>query len=140
MSPIGPHHNGVVNWLNQALVRAIGDRGIVQVHGPVRLDDFAVLRPCADFCRERHPRPEDVLLVIEMSDSSLRFDRAIKRPLYARHGIAEYWIVDLPGEAVELCRAPTEHGYGSVVRVGRDRTVSLECLPDVTISVGDRLG
>ena len=147
MAPIGTEHSGAINWLTRALVLAVGDRGIVSVQNPVRLSDrtepqpdFTVLRPRADDYRKSSATPEDVLLLIEIADSSLRFDRAVKRPLYARHGIAEYWIVDVPGQAVEVCRAPTEHGYGSVVRVGRDRAVNIERLPDVSISVAALLG
>ncbi len=147
MAPIGPEHNGGINWLTQALVRAVGDSAIVQVQGSIRLDDqtepqpdISVLLPRADFYRKSHATPADALLLVEMADSSLRFDRAVKRPLYARAGIAEYWIVDLHGQAVEVCRAPTEHGYGSVVRLGRDKTLNIETLPGVTISVAELLG
>ncbi len=146
-APIGSEHNGGTNWLTQALVRAVGERAIVQVQGSIRLDeqtepqpDISVLLPRADFYRKTLATPADVLLLIEIADSSLRFDRAVKRPLYARAGIAEYWIVDLTGQAVEVCRSPNEHGYGSVVRLGRDKTLSLESLPDVTISVAELLG
>jgi hypothetical protein len=147
MAPIGSEHNGATDWLARALIRAIGDRGIVRVQGSIRLDDqtepqpdFAVLRPRPDFYRKSPPTPPDILLLIEIADSSLRFDRAIKRPLYARHAVPEYWIVDLPGQAVEVHRTPTQHGYASAARLGPERALTIEALPDVTISVAELLG
>src|SRR6476659_3569905 len=102
MSPIGSYHHGTVNKLNHALVQAVGERAVVSVQGPVRLDEFsepepdlALLKPRPDFYRDAHAGPADVLLLIEVADTSLNYDRAVKRALYARHTIQELWIVDL---------------------------------------------
>ena len=147
MSPIGSSHNGAADWLTRTLIAALGGRGIVRVQGSIRLDhqtepqpDFAVLRPREDFYRKAPAGPADVLLIIEIADSSLRFDRSVKRPLYARHGIPEYWIVDLQGEMVEVCRTPTRHGYASVTRLGRDGALRIEAMPDIAISITALLG
>ena len=95
--------------------------------------DFALLRPRADFYRGAHARPADVLLLIEVADTSLDYDRAVKRALYARHAIPEFWIVDLTSAEVEVCREPGADGYAAVVRVSRDGVLEPERLPGVRI-------
>ncbi len=100
MAAIGTRHLTCVNGLTRMLVRGVGDEAIVSVQNPVRLDehsepqpDLTVLR-MRDY-RESLPVPEDVLLLIEVSDTTLAYDRGVKLPLYARSGIREVWIVDL---------------------------------------------
>ena len=147
MSPIGSEHAGAVNALNRRLVQVVGERGIVAVQNPVRLDDlsepqpdFAVLKPRPDDYRKATPRPDEVLLVIEVADSSLSYDRGVKRSLYARHGIPEFWIVNLTAGEVEVCRAPSGDSYASVSQVGREGTLEPELLPGVAIPVAVLLG
>jgi Uma2 family endonuclease len=147
MSPIGSDHSGTVNTLNRLLVRAVGDRGVVAVQNPVVLDDrcepqpdFSVLRPRADDYRGATPRPEDVLLIVEIANSSLNYDRAVKRPLYARRGIPEYWIVNVSGQDVEVCRDPVDDRYRTISRAGRGDLLEPALLPGVTISVDALLG
>jgi len=140
MSPIGTYHIGTVIKLSHELVQAVGDRALVSVQNSVRLDDlsepepdFALLKPRPDFYRDAHPTPADVLLLIEVADSSLNYDRAVKRTLYARHGIPELWIIDLAAGEVEICRDPQPNGYATTHRVGRDGTLEPELLPGVRI-------
>jgi Uma2 family endonuclease len=147
MSPIGSGHSGTVNALNRMLVRAVGDRGVVAVQNPVQLDDlsepepdFAVLKPREDDYRKATPRPEEVLLIIEVADSSLAYDRAVKRSLYARHGIPEFWIVNLVAGEVEVCRTPAGDRYASVSQVGREAILEPELLPGAAIPVAALLG
>ncbi len=147
ISPIVSGHSGTVNALTRLLVLAAGNRAMVSVQNPVRLDvhnepqpDFALLRPRADDYRSELPAPADVLLLIEVADSSLRFDRLVKLPLYARHRIPEVWIVDLPAGAVEVCRGPTPEGYARVVREGRGASVEPEALPGLRLRVDAILG
>jgi Uma2 family endonuclease len=142
MSPIGSQHSGTVNALNRLLVQIVGDRGVVSVQNPVQLDDltepepdFAVLKPRPDDYRLATPRAEEVLLLIEVADSSLAYDRAVKRSLYARHGIPEFWIVNLAGNEVGVCRAPTGDQYASISRVGRDAILEPELLPGAAVPV-----
>ena len=142
MSPIGSYHTGTVNKLNHALVHAVGEHAIVAVQNPVRLDDlseprpdFALLKPRADFHQGSPARPADVLLLIEVADTSLKYDRSVKRALYAHHAIAELWIVDLTSGEVEVCRAPGTNGYAAVTRIGRDGAVEPERLPGVRIQL-----
>ena len=118
MAPPGSPHAAAVHYLNEVLVRAAGGRANVLVQNPVRLSDFsepqpdlALLRRREDFYREQHPRPDDVLLIVEVSATSLRFDRETKSPLYARHGIPELWLVDLGGRRLSRYRTPQHGSY-----------------------------
>jgi Uma2 family endonuclease len=102
MAPIGTRRNGCVNFLSNTLVAALHERAIVQTQGPIRLDeysepqpDLALLRPRPDFYGSAHPTPADVLLVSEVADTTLAFDRDVKVPIYARFGIPEVWLVDI---------------------------------------------
>jgi Uma2 family endonuclease len=102
--------------------------------------DIVLLAPRDDFYRHGHPRSEDVLLLVEVADTTIRYDRRVKPPLYAEERIREVWIVDLAGDAVEVCRDPTPTGYREVQRLGRGATVSPEAFPDLALSVTDILG
>jgi Uma2 family endonuclease len=140
MSPTGSYHHGTVNKLNHSLVRAVGERAVVSVQGPVRLDDFsepepdfALLKPRPDFYQDAHAGPADVLLLIKVADTSLNYDRAVKRALYARHAIQELWIVDLAAWEVEVCRRPEADGYAATVRVRPDGELEPQLLPGVRI-------
>jgi len=147
MSPIGNNHAGTVNAFTRRLVQVVGERGVVAVQNPVQLDDlsepqpdFAVLKPRSDYYRRATPRPDDVLLIIEVADSSLAYDRAVKRALYARHNIPEFWIVNLAASGVEVCRKPTGEHYASISRVGHKGTLEPELLPGAVIPVAVILG
>lgn len=147
MSPIGSGHSGTVIGLNHLLVQAVGGRALVAVQCPVRLDDesepqpdFAVLKPRPDAYRTAHPRPADVLLLIEVADSSLAYDRTVKRALYARHGIPELWIVDLAAGEVEVCREPRGEGFENVTRTARGAVLEPALLPGAAIPVAGILG
>jgi Uma2 family endonuclease len=123
MSPIGSYHHGTVIGLSHALWRAVGEPE----------PDCALLKPRPDFYRDAHAQPDDVLLLIEVADTSLNYDRTVKRMLYARHAIPEFWIVDLIAGEVEVCREPRADGYASVERVGRDGLLEPALLPGVHI-------
>jgi len=140
MSPIGSYHIGMIVTLSHLLVLAVGERARVSVQNPVRLDDFnepgpdfALLKPRPDSYRDAHPRPADVLVLIEVADTSLNYDRAVKPALYARHAIPEFWIVDLTSGEVEVCLDPQPDGYGTLKRVGRDGVLEAALLPGVRI-------
>ena len=85
------------------------------------------------------PHPDRALLVIEVSDSSLRTDRDIKRDIYAEAGVPEYWIVDVQGRAVDVHTEPRDGSYRSVVRIGQDGELAPTQLPSISIAVGDIL-
>ena len=145
MSPIGAAHAGKVNRLNRLFGRLVGDRAVVALQNPIQLSDrtepqpdVALLRPRADFYEAAAPTPADILLLVEVADSSLRFDRLVKLPLYARHGIPEVWIVDLAANVVEVHRGPTAAGYAEATTLGRGAV--LRPLPGTELRVDDILG
>jgi Uma2 family endonuclease len=118
MAPIGSGHAGTVMALNRLLARALGDRAIVLVQSPVVLPehsepepDLALLRPRQDFYRSGHPLPGDILLIIEVADTRVAYDRDVKIPLYARHGIPEVWLVDLEDRRLHVYTSPSASGY-----------------------------
>jgi Uma2 family endonuclease len=119
IAPIGAPHGGKVDRLTSLVARVVADGQVIaRVQGPLRLDrrnepqpDLMLLRPRADFYESGHPDAGDVLLLVEVADRSLAFDRGPKLDLYARHAVPEVWIVDLPGRAVEVCRGPGPEGY-----------------------------
>lgn len=138
---------GTINRLNRCLAMTLGERAIVSVQNPVRLDDFnepepdlAVLNPRDDFYAEAHPSASDVLLLIEVSDSSLVFDRKIKLPLYASHGISEVWVVNLIEGVIEVFRELSGRTYGTSLRLSRADELACESVPGLKISVDDVLG
>jgi len=148
MSPIGSRHAAQVRRLNRVLGRLVADRAIVAVQDPVALSpdsepepDVTLLAPRPDFYRARHPGPEDVLLLIEVSDSSADHDREIKLPLYARAGIREVWIVDLAApDAVDVHQVPSATGFTRALRHARGETLAIPGLPDTVVAVDAILG
>jgi Uma2 family endonuclease len=109
MAPIGSRHAAIVKQLMALFVRAVGARAIVSVQDPIILGeysepepDLALLRPRDDFYALALPRADDVFLIIEVADTTLRYDREIKIPLYARHGIPEVWLIDVEGRTLTI--------------------------------------
>ncbi len=146
MAPIGAPHLGMVNRLTRLLPALLGGHGVLSVQNPVRLDDgsepepdVAVLKPRADDYETATPGPSDVLLLIEVSDSTLRDDREVKMPLYAEGGIPECWLVDLGGRAVEVYRQPSGGRYAQVRRIGPEGALDIEALPGASLSAADLL-
>lgn len=141
--PPGPLHSGQVNLVAQLLFRRCGDRFLVQVQNPLQLDpgnlvlpDVAVLRHDPDGYRTRYPGPGDVLLVIEVADTSLARDRRIKLPRYASHGVPEVWILDLRRRCVHAFAEPEQGRYRRHRRLrGPDRLA----LPDREVTVDELL-
>ena len=147
MAPIGSGHSGTVNGFTRQLVMAAGEQAVVSVQNPIRLDnhnepepDFALLRPRADFYRHAAPRPADVLLLIEVAQSSLSYDRSVKLALYARHAIPEVWIVDVAAGAVEIWRSPDGDRYVDASRAARDAVLEPSLLPGIRVALTGLLG
>lgn len=148
MAPIGQDHAGTVDALTHTLVLAFSGQAIVRVQNPLRLDrfsepqpDIAVLRPRSDFYRRgAPPGPPDVLLVIEVADTSLNYDRGVKLPLYARAGVAEVWIVDLRRRVMEAYREPTRDGYTKMATLGPADTVFPTLMPGIGLMLHEILG
>jgi Uma2 family endonuclease len=140
MPPIGDWHNGEVDQFNSRLSRGLGEQAIVRVQGSFRLStgaepqpDVLVLRYREDFYRHAPAGPEDVLLLVEVADSSLAYDRDFKLPLYARAGIPEVWILNRGGERLEVYREPRGSEYRSATMVGRDGSIAPLAFPDLAI-------
>jgi Uma2 family endonuclease len=132
MSPIDPIHAAHVKRLSHLLFAAVGERAIVSVQDPVQLDDrsepqpdLALLRWDDDFYEHRHPMPEDVLLVIEVANSSVVYDREEKLPRYAAAGITEVWLVNIARQIVEQYTVPdgNDYRYRAIVKPGAVLTV-----------------
>ena len=147
MSPVGSPHAACVDRLNQWLNRHVVGRAIIRIQSPIHLGgrtepepDVALLKRRDDFYAHAHPTPADVLLAIEVADTTLATDRTIKLPLYARHGINTAWIVNLPGSCVEVYSEPMPEGYRRSKRRTRGQTLDVPAFPDVSLSVNDVLG
>jgi Uma2 family endonuclease len=141
---IGPKHNGTVDRLNRLLNRRVDESAQVRVQSSIRLPDsepepdLTLLRPRDDFYTFANPRPADILLVIEVADSSLEDDREIMRPLYAESGIEEYWIVNLPDQCLEVYRHPQPDGsYREIHILRRGDQVEVTALPGLWFAVED---
>ena len=142
MAPIGRDHQSIVDQLNRSLVRAVGDNAIVRVQGSVRLSewsepqpDVVLLEPRLDFYRNAFALGTDTLLVIEVSDSTLRYDRDRKVPLYARHGVPEVWIVDVTGDSLLVYGELRDGKYQREVSLERPAVVPITRLPGVTLDL-----
>ncbi|MBK8540485.1 MAG: Uma2 family endonuclease [Ardenticatenia bacterium] len=144
--PINSRHAGCVNRLVR-LIGRLAESPLIASQNPIRLSnisepepDVAVLRFRGDDYSDSHPEPQDVLLLIEVADSSLAVDRSIKAPLYAAAGIPELWIVDLAGEALEVYQDPDPAGYRRYRRHVRGETVISSTLPALSLTVDEILG
>jgi Uma2 family endonuclease len=142
MSPIGSQHAGCVRGLNCQLSGRLGDKALLSVQDPIVLDDasepepdVAILRFREDNYRSLHPRPADVLLVIEVADTSVEYDRNVKLPLYAQAGIPEAWLVRLPDSCIEIHRNPGATGYQEMHTLRSGDTVSPLAFPDLELAV-----
>ena len=144
MAPIGSRHASLVNRFTNRLAVALSGHAIVSTQNPVILGaasevqpDIALLRHRDDFYADAHPTPSDVLLVIEVADTSLPFDRNVKVPLYARHGIPEVWLVSPRERRIEVFRHPTGTGYGETRQPAEGEALAPLLLPDVSVSGTD---
>ncbi len=144
--PIGPRHSASIKRLNQVIGPQIPGRAILGIQDPIRLPDsepepdLSVVRERADCYETGHPRPPDIFLIAEVSDSSLDDDRTIKRSIYAEAGIAEYWIVNLVDDCLEVYRGPQPDGTYREMRVLRRGDVAdILALPGVAVAVAEIL-
>ena len=146
MAAIGNKHFACVNRFNAWFAPALVGRAIVSVQGPIRLSsrsmpqpDLALLHPRPDWYASGLPGPEEVFLLVEVSDTTLRYDRDRKLPLYAAAGIPEVWIANLAAGSVLIGRDPSEAGYRRVETVTREGALSPAAFPDLAMRVGDLL-
>jgi len=146
MSPTGSKHASCVNRLNKLFNRLLVEE-IVAVQNPIILDDFsepepdlAILKYQEDFYAKAHPTPQDVRLLIEVSDSTLDADREIKAPLYAKVGIPEYWIVNIEAQQIEVYYAPKLGNYQQKEIFEINDEVKAQFSAQITLKVKDVFG
>ena len=147
MSPIGSPHAACVSRLDDLLHNINKPKVMVRIQNPIRLDNFsepvpdvAILKPRRDYYSTRHPAPSDVLVIIEVADTSVVADRHIKIPLYARSLIPEVWLVNLPKKVIETYFNPGEGSYCNSRKYKRDEIVVGRSVPNLKFEVNDILG
>lgn len=147
LPPIGNPHAACVTILHQLLTLKFANRLIVFSQNPIQLDDFsepqpdvALVRWRDDFYKNAHPTPAGVLLVIEVADSTVESDRSYKMPLYAKAGIQEAWLVNLPGETIELYAEPADGVYQISKSFQRGEEAQAHSVADLRVNVADVLG
>lgn len=147
MSPIGSLHAACVRALDLGFSELFGRKYVVSVQSPVRLGDFsepepdvALLKPRDDLYAKRHPLPEDVVVIIEVSDSTLLSDRNVKIPLYARAGIPEAWLVNLPKRMIEVYYDLVNGRYRKCQKFKRGQVLISPTVPGLSLKVKDIVG
>jgi len=140
MPPMGTRHAAKLSRLVEIVSAAVGDRGIVRVQLPLRLGeasepqpDIAVVVPRADYYEQRHPGGPDTLLAIEISDTTLEFDRDVKAPLYLEHGVRECWVLDI--RTNRLLRFRQSAGREIVSTESDFGAIAIATLPGVTVNL-----
>jgi Uma2 family endonuclease len=148
MAPIGFQHSGLTNSLIEILGYPTRGLAIASVQNPIGIGsksepqpDFALLKPHPDRYISRLPTAEDTLLIVEIADASLRYDREVKGPLYARAGIPEYWIVNIPERTIEVHRVPDQQsGRYTDIHITSSESIAPSAFPDVVINLSELFG
>ncbi|MBK7764955.1 MAG: Uma2 family endonuclease [Sulfuritalea sp.] len=144
MAPIGSKHAFRVDSIARALQRAVGTSFLVRVQNPILLGEHSEPQPDIAVVKDKnyseaHPGPEDVLLIVEVSDTTLAYDRDVKLSLYARHGIPEVWLLDVNAGELTVYREPAEGQYRLIRKPTRAEAVSPTLVPAVAISLAEVL-
>ncbi|WP_258359857.1 Uma2 family endonuclease [Moorella sulfitireducens] len=144
MVPIGVKHAACVRRLDRIFNSLVGNRALIDTQNPLRIDkysepqpDLTLLKPRNDYYGAFHPRPDDVLLLVEVADTSLAYDREAKVPLYARAGVNEVWLVDLQAHQVTAYRQPSPSGYSEIKEYRRGDYIAPLAFPQLNIPVQD---
>ncbi len=147
MSPIGDKHLGCVNLATGLFSAAFRGRAVISVQNPLQLNDYTepqpdvvLLKHRSDGYRGKHPEAADALLVLEVSDTTLRYDRNVKLSRYAKAGVPEVWIEDVESDTLLVFRNPSGDTFGTNLKLVRGDTVFVEAFPEVTFTVDDLLG
>ncbi|HLF13185.1 MAG TPA: Uma2 family endonuclease [Gammaproteobacteria bacterium] len=142
MPPMGSRHAGTVAQLTDVLSHAVGGRAMIRAQLPVRLSDdsepepdIAVVKLRSDYYKSNHPVAADILLLVEISDTTVRYDRQVKVPLYAQRGIPEVWIVDLQSGEMHFYRSPVNGKYTVASSTAEPGVVSIASLPSVKVDL-----
>ena len=146
MPPIHPPHANIVDRLTVLLAARLVGVAHLRVQGPIHLDDYnepqpdlTVMRFRDDYSR-RHPTPDDVLLIVEVADTSLRYDRDEKMPRYGRAGIPESWLVDVQAGTITVFTEPHVGGYGQERVVTRGQEIASLAVEGLRLQVDEALG
>lgn len=146
MSPIGSNHASHLKRINKLFTRLIPENLFPSVQDPLQLGDlsepepdFMLLKPSEDSYESRHPVAQDVMLLIEIADSSLKFDQTQKLRLYAMHNIPEYWLLNLIDNCLEVYRKPKGEVFAEKMTLYKGDNITLSQLPEITIQVADIL-
>lgn len=146
MAPIGSAHAACVRYLLHSFAPHLGEAAMLDIQNPLRLSDYSepqpdlmLLKPRSDFYRRVHPQVQDVLLLVEVAETSVAYDREIKIPLYARHQIPETWLFDLKAQQLEIFLDPSSEGYKKILRPGRGERVAPGLLPGAIINWAEAL-
>ena len=144
---IGSKHASTVKRLNRKLSLIVEDKAIISVQDPIHINeynepepDIALLKPHEDFYAESHPRPNEVLLLIEVSDSTVEYDREIKKTLYAEAGIAEFWLVNLKENTVERYSSPKNGSYRLAEILEPGETIKAGTIENLELKITEILG
>lgn len=147
MSPIGSRHAACVKRLTALLHRRFGRLVTIGVQDPIRLDDhsepepdIALLKRRDDFYSQSHPTADDILLIIEVADTSVEYDKSVKLPLYAGAGIPETWLANLQEDSIKAYSQPVNGGYQKIRVAGRGESISSESIPNLAMGIGEILG
>jgi Uma2 family endonuclease len=147
MSPIGTKHNACIARLTDTFFTKLHGKAIIWVQSSLRLDphsepqpDLVLLKPRLDFYEAELPKPSDVLLIIEVADSSISYDLDVKLPLYAEAGIEEFWLIDINNRALTSYTSPAPDGYTNSHRYRSGETISILAFPDVAIAWANIFG
>ena len=147
MAPIGPPHAALVDRLAELLISRLAGRANVRIQNPIRLGgysepqpDLVVARRRPDYYADRHPDARDVLIVIEVAESSLLYDQVEKAPRYAAAGIPEAWLVDVPGDTLTVYTGPSPDGYAEERLLRRGEKIASTVVAELRISVDEIFG
>lgn len=147
MSPIGFDHAGCVTRASHLFFGRLQGRALVRIQNPVLLDEYWAPEPDvvlvhlrSDFYTSGHPKPPDVFLAIEVSDTTQEYDRETKIPRYGAAGIAESWLANLASGVLEVYRSPGKRGYRRAQKLGRNQLVHPLAFPDCEFKVSELLG
>jgi len=147
MAAIGTRHASSVKRLIAVFSDLERRRAIIGAQDPIQLTertepqpDVVLLEPRADYYATAHPVPSEVLLLVEVSDSTVDYDRDVKVSIYARSLIQEVWLVDLVENCLEVYRQPGPNGYSLMLKFWRGQQVAPLAFPDLEVSVDFILG
>ncbi len=146
MSPVGLKHASCVKKINQLFAQKLGNKVILGIQDPIKLNDnsqpqpdVVLLKPKSDFYATEHPKSEDILLLIEVADTSIEYDRQIKIPLYAENNITEMWLININENIIQVYQNPQGKLYKNITNYQIDDKIDLTIFPDCEIKVKDIL-